>query len=87
MSELIEYICKCGSKEFECVEKIERTCYLVAKADDEGLLTFKLDKDIDPNPDGDCGAFVRGDIKCSKCGEVVDDGAIDDYDGWETFED
>ena len=78
--------CKCGSEEFECVEKVERTCYLVARADKDGMLTFRLDKFSKPNPEGD-NEFAQGEIKCSKCGEEVEDGAIDDYSGWETFED
>jgi hypothetical protein len=78
--------CECGSESFECVEKAERTCYLVAKVDKDGQLTFRLDKFIKPNPDGD-NEFAQGEIKCSKCGKVVDDGAVDDVDTWETFAD
>ena len=86
-SKMTEYKCKCGSIEFECVEKMERTCYLVAKADADGQLTFRLDKKIDPNPDGDCGGFSHEKVICSRCGEEVEDGLIDSVSGWDSFED
>lgn len=75
-----KFKCKCGSTSFEAVEISEVTHYVKITDDGEGNLTVR--KAPDTEPDGANEQPACDHIKCSVCGEKIDQSNVDDYDPW-----